>query len=335
MPATETQGVSDALWPEIIPFGNQDMDYSMGPDGGTMVRSYLVPWSLPWQQVAWQFIGYPYTENISNPSGDSIVTMRRHLPQTIEYMLNFSNSDISGFMYATDLKIQPLGGQGFLTTNEILKNYPQHYRDWDYAIFHVTYKTLAYDVYTAEEIEGGDVLVEFPDGPVEANRYVDWQDNDNLKFAQVDKAAWVMDVAGSQQAVGNKLGIPYPEGSVTLTWFDVAPGAFWVDYARLLEGRTNDDQFYDYAPSTLIFTGFKRRRRRNPLGNRTYNIEFNFLFKPGGLGPNNTTDSIVGGVNYFLDNSGVWHLIYNQALGTAVQPIKTGDFSNLFKGPVA
>jgi hypothetical protein len=353
--SAELIGVSAANWDQIIPYGNQDMNLTLGPDGGSCTRSYLVPWGI-WQTVAMQFIGYPYMVG---------TTMNRHLPQTIEFLVESfppappitgagggaeAGVQFKGFMYASDLRIQPRGGQGFKTVNTVLLEFDQLYRDWDYALFEVTYKTCAYDIWSLQDIANGYGV--FPSGPPEANRYVDWQDDDGMKTAQVDREQWVnysLAIAaapgtpGNQkfQSCGNKLGLPYAEGRVTMTWFDVDPSGFNEAYANSILGTTNNAQFFNYTsfnyfqtgnPASgspggqLIYTGYKKRRRRGPLGNRTLNIEFSFIKRPFGA-------------NVFLRNDGTYGTVFGTPLSTTpfvfnpVQPIAFANFNNLFVAP--
>lgn len=296
---TENRGVDD--WEGIIPFYSGDCDMQLQADGGRIARQYLVPWDRR-QSVAQQFIGFPYIAG----NGE----MRRHLPERIE---TITDDFDEGFMYCDSVRMVPLGGGGDKDDDEFYANIPQPYRKWDYALMTVGYVTRPYDVLTIDEINdfyGADTI------PTEMGRFITWDDDESVSFVTAEHGNWVFKDSG--KPVGNKVAFPLPQGELTLTWWDVHPMAFLVGNARGLEGKTNDDQFFSYPKETLIFTGFKRRRRRSPLGQRLFNIQFKFLYRPLGA-------------NKFLKPSGddVEEIVDNATRER--KPIGSGDFDALFE----
>ncbi len=343
----EDTGLSSVLWEKINPFYSEDMMIDGGPDGARLTRSYLVPWQYM-QEAYESFLGWSY---MFTDTGTSQPYMVRHLPECVEYLYQFTETGtIAPYLWAQKVRVKQYGGGGYLTDNEFLKALNQPYRMWDYAMFTVEYTTRAEDIFTRDQIQGTTTPPAAPQGvwplgPVEANRYVVWNDDEAVKFPVIEGGPgggqWVTKVAVSptEQLVapkpaGNKIGIPDVSGSVSMTWFEVAEGGYnvgkldgfgnYISGFRYLQGKGNDKQFFDYAPQTLVFTGWKRRRRRSALGRRIFNFEFTFLERPNGV------NSVIGPFGYY---GAVQTQTNNPSTGVPDKPIKLADFDQLFEPP--
>lgn len=325
-PDTELRGVLPSLWREVIPFFAGDGEVELNPEGGRTVREYLVPWSLR-IPFACQMLGYPYL----NSQGK----MRRHLPETVEVIIG-DDDDSPGYMTANRLKFRGIGGGGevlglTLDSNEAQQwHYPsadisnqvsprgQIYRSWDHAHFQVEFVTQEYDILSIQEIEtiygshGNDngSLIDSH----EQNRYVVWNDDSKTQVGSVAHADWVF--SGTSMPCGKEIGVPYPTGEVTLTWYDVHEDGYSVQNFMQQQGKYNNHTFFDYPLGTLILDSWKRRRRRMPFGNRTVNIEFRFVMRPLGA-------------NKFLDQSGTFRDVVLRSDGSR-GPIEPGNFNALF-----
>lgn len=286
----ETQGVLPSLWAQVIPFYHGDANVELTPDRGITIREYLVPWDLR-QAFSQQILGYPYIVPASGSliAQGSGVQMRRHLPESIEVMLD--DQDL-GYMTAAHLKFVPLGGGGDVIPEDLSNMFSpngQLYRSWDWAHFTVQFQTEEYDVLDIDTISDlygptGDPAAGL--AAHESKRYVGWNDDGKTEMGLTDGAMWLFKDDTQPMAkwkpVGNKIGVPIPSGEVTMTWFDVHPLGYAVANILALQGHTNADTFFDYPPGTLVFDSWKRRRRRSPFGSRTVNIELRFILRPRG-----------------------------------------------------
>ena len=284
----ETQGVLPSLWREVIPFFHGDANIELTQDRGIAVREYLVPWERR-QEFAQQILGYPYMVTMSGSDPDGAVQMRRHLPESIEVLLDEGDM---GYMTANHLKFSPLGGGGEVIPGDnsnLFSPRGQLYRSWEWAKFTVQFQTEEYDVLDIEAIKDlygptGDPAAGL--SVIESKRYVAWNDDGKTEMGLTDGAMWLFkDDTKPQEKwkqVGNKIGVPIPSGEVTLTWYDVHPDGYSITNFLALQGATNAETWFGYPPETLVFDSWKRRRRRSPFGGRTLNIEFRFVLRPKG-----------------------------------------------------
>jgi hypothetical protein len=239
-------------------------------------------------------------------------------------------------MFAEDLSVSYLGGGGErVEVGNVMANYPQPYRLWEFFLITVKYQSAPYDVLTRDDIDaiwGGGVRAH------EQYRFTSWTEDDRVDMGTLDSGNWRLEDPSKDQkhwqTVSNKVAVRIPSGKMILTLWDWHPLAFNPAKVRAMQGCGNLNQFnvaqfessvlteYAYDPGTLVFDGFKMRWRKSGLGLKKLNIELYFTDRPRG-------------VNYHPDQSNQFLKMVNpdaprNADGSFRNPIQLVDFDELF-----
>lgn len=301
--ADELYGIQD--WTDVELWGEEpivahypDEDSTFTPSQGSVVRTYRVPYAKR-QMFVWQMLGYPYLEFepaegvgptigaavglLGNPA--YVPVLRRRLPERIENWVD-ENELEPDYFYALDASCSPLAGGGDLdTTMTGLNGHP--YRTFDYALVRVTFGSPVYDIMTWVEA-GEKYSIANLDFAPEAWRFTKRTRRGKANLAVTEHGMWKYNIGqdialADLPQVGNKVGIPDPDGGLSVEWYDVLPEVINEPFLDSMLGRTNIDKFYNVLPETLIFNDYEIVPARTMFGRRTVMVRFDFGVRPKGV----------------------------------------------------